>query len=224
MSVYTAGPAEEYAVLQPSGELYSDAKLAAEWALLEAGSGADCPQLVILRLASIYGPGAQRWTEQPLSLARRRALSVPGAANFTFPYLYIENMVDAVTPAASKDAAGVYNIYDGVTTYADFMGRYARMAGAHLGVIPTLLLKAVAVVNQALGWLVGRYPANNPRALQALLRGVDCPPAAEKAGLELGWHPRISLDEGMAAIENRNGFRKPKKDQNPWQENKDWGG
>ncbi len=227
ISVYPTGMAvDEETPIHPSGELYSDAKLAAELALREASDGQGCPLLVILRLAPVYGPGAARWTEQPLALARSRSLSLPGAGQFPFPYLYIENMVDALTAAASAEVPNqsVYNIYDGITSYADFMGHYARMTGSRLGVVPAALVKGWARVVEAVGWVIGRYPVNNARAVQFLLSGVDCPPAAERAARDLSWHPRISLEEGMAAIEQRNGFHRQKKEQNPWQENEEWQG
>lgn len=93
-----------------------------------------------------------------------------------------------------------------------------------LGVMPVLLARAWARLNESVGWVIGRYPVNNPRALAMLLCGVNCAPVAERAARDLNWHPRISLQEGMDAIENRNGFHPHKKEQDPWQENKDWRG
>ena len=129
---------------------------------------------------------------------------------------------DAVTAAATAEAAGIFNIYDGVTTLADFLGCYAVMARTRLRRRSQRITRAKLRVKEWLGWLVGIYPAQNQRALAILQRAGEIPPRAEKAARELNWHPRFSLEEGMAAVRLAYFPEKPEEPHNAWQENETW--
>jgi dTDP-glucose 4,6-dehydratase len=208
----------------PFGDPYSDSKQAAERSLINLCQP-DRPQLTILRLANVYGPNAPKWTKDPVERALRKQLAVPGSGEFSFPYLFVDNMVDAVT-AAVFGAPGIYDIFDGVTTYRDFMSRYASMAGTRLQNVPIQVLVGLTALSEWVGLAAGQYPQLNRRALQALQR---CPPSdhdprPEKAMRELNWQPRVNLDEGMFRIEHSNGFHKnSSKNDDPWKQNNDWG-
>ncbi len=226
MGVYGgSGPAfDESARVEPFGDPYSDAKISAERALQESAAAPGCPELVILRFPAIYGTGAPRWTTEPVERALRKQLTVPGRGKYSFPFLYIEDMIDAVTAAAAS-GNGVYNIFDGVVSYRDFMGHYARMASCSVAFTPIGVVMGQAAVGEALGSVSGHYPLQNRRALQAMI-GCSLPLDAspEKAMRDLGWRPRTSLEEGMAAIERNNGFHKGKQDHelDPWKQNEEW--
>lgn len=208
----------------PTGDLETDLRLVTEDCLrsVEQPDGA---RLVILRLGHVYGPGVRRWTREPIERAKQRRLNVPGPGSFALPYLFIDNLVDAVTAAALADSGGIYDIYDGFTSYSEFLGHYARMAGVRLGSTPLALLTGRTWLDEQFGRLTGSAPRRTRSALRALLRELpENPPRAEKALKELGWQPRVSLEEGMQVIERSNGFHKTeqKKDVNPWQENENW--
>jgi nucleoside-diphosphate-sugar epimerase len=201
-AVYGGGvAAEESAELRPWGEVYGDGKIQAEGALRERASGG--PRVVVLRLPAVYGPGSAGWTVRPLAEARRRTLRVPGAGGFAFPYLYVENMVDAATAAALSDREGTYNIHDGWTSYAGFMGFYARMTGSEVRPTSWSVLAVAAAAAELWGRLTGR-PPRITRAVLRTVRSLPGPgpnlPAADRAARELGWRPRVSLEAGMAAI------------------------
>lgn len=227
MGVY-GGSGEDYnetARVEPFGDPYSDGKMAVEQALQECAAGPGCPELVILRFPAVYGPGAARWTTEPVERALRKQLTVPGRGKYPFPFLYIEDMIDAVTAAAAA-GKGVYNIFDGVVPYRDFMEHYARMAGCTVSSVPIGAAMGRAAVGEALGAVSGHYPVQNRRALQAM---IDCAipldARPEKAMRELGWLPRTSLEEGMAAIERKNGFHKGKPKElepDPWKQSEEW--
>lgn len=207
---------------QLTGDLYHDAKLAAEMALHELSGKPGAPALAILRFPAVYGPGSERWSESPLRRAVRGQLFVPGRGEFPFAYLFVDNMVDAVTAAAATEIEGVYNIFDGVSPYAGFMRYYADMAGTRLRHRALALQRGLVTLREWVGWLVGRYPVLNRRALEIMLQPIDAASRAEKAQRELSWRPRLSLAEGMAVIEQQNGFHRPGRRQNPWDENEEW--
>lgn len=199
------GELNEEIPAQPWGELYGDAKIAAEQAL-QSASQAGGTRLFILRLGAVYGPGCRGWTEDPLQRAQRGRLAVPGDGAFPLPYLYRENMADAVDLAARSPRPGTYDIFDGITTYRGFVQNYARMAGAHLRSVPYPALMALASLSELLAWATGRYARLNRRVahrLRSLSRRPLVPRRPEKAMRDLGWSPRVPLDEGMRRIAER---------------------
>lgn len=226
MDIYADEPGniEETREVSYTGQRTADAHLAAEQVLREHASRPGCPELTILRLGPVYGPNAQRWTRRPLDQARKGSLSIPGAGDFPWIYLYVDNMVDAVTAAATSSAAGVYNIFDGTTTYAGFMRAYAAMVGRRLMHSPAFLARVRASARGFLETRLGMQPDLTSDALRVsrqLMPGRIY--QAEKAAQELGWLPRISLEEGMEIIQRSNGYRpSDQRDPDPWKENDEW--
>lgn len=210
---------------QVTGHPHTDLCLDTERAL-RAAEAAGRTQVLILRLAPVYGPGVPRWTVEPVTQAQRRRLGVPGSGAYAFPYLYIGNLVDAVTAAVAAQSCDTVDVFDGVTTYAEFMGHYARMTGTRLRSQPLPLLMGAGWLQESLGRVMGRAPQFTRGGLRSLLRTLPIePPRAEKALRELGWQPRVSLEEGMAVIEHSNGFHRrgeAKSEPNPWAENAEW--
>lgn len=205
LAVYggTDGELNEEVEPRPWGELYGDAKTAAERSLRQAAQ-AGGPILFILRLGSVYGPGCRGWTERPLQQARRGRLFIPGDGAFPLPYLYVDSMAEAVTAAALSSRPGTYDIFDGVATFGGFMQNYARIAGTRLRSVPFPALAALAAMSELLARLTGGYSRLNLRVvrrLTVLSRSRHHARAPERAIRELGWSPRVSLDEGMRRIE-----------------------
>jgi len=210
---------------QTTGDPRTDLSLETERAL-RAAEAAGRTQVVILRLAPVYGPGVPRWTVEPITQAQRRRLGVPGSGAYAFPYLYIENLVDAVTAAIAAQTCDTVDVFDGVTTYSEFMGHYARMTGTQLRSQPLPLLIGAGWLQESLSRVLGRAPKFTRGGLRSLLRALPADtPRAEKAMRQLGWQPRVSLEEGMALIERSNGFHRrgeEKDEPNPWVENSNW--
>lgn len=207
-----------------TGDPDTDLRLHTERGLLNAMQPGRT-QLVVLRLAPVYGPGAPRWTAQPLERAQQGSLSVPGHGQYALPYVYIENVVDAVTAAAAADACGVYEVFDGISSYAEVYGHYARMAGGRVGRLPLPVVMGLCWLEETQARLLGRAPKVTRDGMRSLLQEMPTePPTAEKAQRELGWQSRVSLEEGMAAIERSNGFhkRQQRDEVDPWKENRNW--
>lgn len=192
-----SGEATESATLMPYGDLYGDTKIAAEAALQQATAESALPELTILRFPSVYGSASTLWTIKPLEAARKNKLVLPGGGRFAFPYLHIDSLVSAVTRALLAERVGVYNVFDGVTTFADFMGRYAAMVGTRPRVVPLAPLFVLA-------WLLsltGRFFPLNRRSVKAMAKPMGNKPfLPEKCRSELNWEPLLTLDQGMAQI------------------------
>ena len=116
-------------------------------------------------------------------------------------HVYVDNLVDAYILAAENDdlAGEGYIISDGIgTSWRDFFGRYAQMAGA--GPLPSIsreqaMLKAADQEAEARD----RAPALTRTGVTLMTRKAVF--RVDKARSELGYVPRISLDEGMCLTE-----------------------
>jgi dihydroflavonol-4-reductase len=197
----TTGEVTESAPLVPTGDLYVDTKIAAELALQEEAAAPGAPELTILRLAWVYGPGSANWTNKPIHDAQAGKLIIPGDGHLMFSYVYVDNAVDAVNAAIRAPHTGIYHIFDGSTTYKEFMSAYCAMAGTRPRHLPLPMVQVLAAGNDLYARLTGRYTALTPRTLRALSRKRPVSSSSgEKAVRELGWHPHVTLHEGMERI------------------------
>jgi nucleoside-diphosphate-sugar epimerase len=197
----TTGEVVESAPLVPSGDLYVDTKIAAEQALQEEAAAPGAPELTILRLAWVYGAGSANWTTKPIQDAQAGKLFIPGDGHLMFSYVYVDNVVDAVTAAIRAPHTGIYHIFDGSTTYKEFMSAYCAMAGTRPRRLPLPMVQVIAAGNDLYARLTGKYTALTPRTVRALSRKRPISSSSgEKAVRELGWHPQVTLHEGMERI------------------------
>jgi nucleoside-diphosphate-sugar epimerase len=193
------GPYDESTPLAPCGDLYADAKIAAETLLLGAPPGG--PTVTILRPPAVYGPGSWFWSTRFVKAARRGWLFLPGGGEFSLAYIYIDNLVSAILAASTADApGGVYNIFDGHMRYRDFVEPYAQMAGTTPRNLPLWVLWAMAASVESAMRLSGWWGALSRHEIAFLLTGHRRTPlAAEKACRELHWSPSVTFESGMQA-------------------------
>jgi len=96
-----------------------------------------------------------------------------GDGSGSFPYVHVDNFVDAVMTAASTPRAldQAYNLVDGQTTGREYLDRFCRWLGQ-----PPLVAR-----HETASWR-GRF-------------------SGAKARRELAYVPRVSYDEAMAETE-----------------------
>lgn len=189
------GELTEAAPLLPSDDPYCDTKVEAEQLCREAT--AQGLPITVLRLPAVYGPGSRLWTEQlgEQLLARRFPLLDGGAASFACTY--IDDAVAAVRLALERPAAAgqVYNVIGQQATLAAFAGGYAEALQAPPPVrLPSWPVRAAAALVAAGYGALGRTPPISPRTLDMLL--IRCTYNGERFR-QLGWRPRVSLEEGL---------------------------
>jgi nucleoside-diphosphate-sugar epimerase len=182
---------DETGPVRPTGNPYTDTKIAAEHlALLAAARGVP---VTVVRPGDIYGPGSEQWTVRPVQMLQRRQLAVFSGEAVISP-VYVDDVVDGVVAAGTTDAARgeVFHLSGGVgVPPAEFFGRYARMTGRRLPVLPMPVVRAVATPLSALG---DRAPLTR-RTLEYVSHPGTY--SIAKAGRLLGWTPQVDLDEGM---------------------------
>jgi nucleoside-diphosphate-sugar epimerase len=200
---------DERTPLVPCGDLYGESKIAAEELLMAAAVGG--PNVIILRAPAIYGPGSRRWTVQMIEDAKRGRLYLPCGGKFPFPYIYIDNLVDAIVAAALVDApSGAYNVADGRVMYRDYVRPFARLAGRNPRHVPFWTVWLAAIGAEVLSRLTGRWIPLSRGSLRAMTaRHRRRYATADKARHVLGWVPRIDMAEGMQHSEvwlSENGY------------------
>ncbi|MCS6818149.1 MAG: NAD-dependent epimerase/dehydratase family protein [Blastocatellia bacterium] len=187
---------------QPCGNAYCDTKIEAEKVALEYFRQRGVP-LVILRPGIVYGPHSRHWTIRIIELLKTNRLFLLGRADGICNHVYVDNVVDAILLAMTRDDAvgEAFIITDGeATTWREFFGHYARMLGRDS--IPQLPAASAKVLLRFARWIArwrGRPLPPSPTIVdylqhRALFR-------IERAKERLGYTPRVSLEEGMRRTE-----------------------
>jgi len=174
-----AVPLDERAPL--GGMNFYGAAKASAWMMLERLRVERGLPLVTMRPFSVYGPGEKPPRFFPAllekALARERFEMTAGLQ--TRDYVHVADLAEAAVLAAERGACGVYNIGAGpaaAMTIRDIARLAYRLAGAD----PALLSFGV----------VSRRRPEPPYFV------AD----ATRAATELGWRPRWTLEEGLAAM------------------------
>lgn len=162
---------------------------------------ADQIEVSVIRPAQIYGPRGGMWTRGLFKAVKRGSPILVAGGKGTFHACYIENLVDAYMFAATRsEAVGeAFTIVDGVTTWREFVGHYARMAGRPARSLPAWLPKTAMYLMLAVSKITRRRPPATPDMIDFLTGSSRYD--TDKAQRLLGWSPRVSIDEGMRSVE-----------------------
>ncbi len=165
-----------------------------------ARNGAERPDdVVVVRPGIIYGPGAP---PRPGRVQLGSLQIFIGRGRNHLPYTYIDNVVDGILLALTRDeAAGqTYNLVDEPQLAGrDIAARYAHAKGESVRVLglPATPMRLLAA---ALERRYDRAGAEVPPKLsrfQIATATRDLRYDTDKARRELGWAPEITLEEGL---------------------------
>ena len=195
------GVDETYPV-QVNGDAYGDTKVNSEAVVLAAHAAGEI-EVTVIRPGDVWGPGSI-WVRSPIAEMRKpTGFPLPNGGNGIFSPVYIDNFVDGMVLAVSSgDAVGqVFIITDGQgVRCADFFGRMATMCH---GRIRTLPVSVAAPAAEVLGPLLRRLGQKTDLSGHTMLylarRGTYSIAKAQKM---LGYQPLVSIDEGMARVED----------------------
>jgi nucleoside-diphosphate-sugar epimerase len=164
--------------------------------------------VVILRPATVYGPRSEDVVGDMAQAIKRRQMLLVDRGRPVAGLLYVENLVDAAVLALHVDAAvgGAFNLTDGLDiTWKQFLGDVADGLGCPeprwsvpYGVafaIAIALEQGYRVVRRTAG--VKTRPLLSRQAVHVLGRDQDF--SNRKARETLGWAPRVSYQNGLAA-------------------------
>lgn len=157
--------------------------------------------VVVLRLGVLYGPGGGRSPGKGLARVGPVRLVMGGGRN-AMPYTHVDNAVDAMLLAAvSGEAAGkAYNVVDEPQRTVREAIRLADGSDGRRPVVlgvPTMPLTLGAAL---LEWRARRKGQGTPpRLTRYVVRSAtrDLRYDTRRIREELGWRPRVGLEEGL---------------------------
>jgi len=186
---------------------YAQTKLRAEHEVrrIEAASGLDA---VILRPATVYGPGSREVVGGIARAIRDRSMLLIDGGRSVAGLCFVENLLDAALLALEHDAAPgrAFNVSDGLAvTWREFTDGLAKALGfsrvrwslpywAANGV-GTSLEHGYRLLRRTTGVTV--RPLLSRQAVQVL--GRDQCFSSAKARELLGWEPRVDYEAGLEA-------------------------
>jgi nucleoside-diphosphate-sugar epimerase len=154
---------------------YGVSKAEAERALAEvAGRGL---ATVVLRPPAILGPHLRcGWTVRVAADVARGALGYQGDGREQLPYVYVENLADAVVLALENDAAvgGAFNVIDGHVPWQAYLEHVAQVVG-----------RPLSPDADADGRMDGSFQIYDGARLREAL----------------GYRPRVAYDEALSRID-----------------------
>ena len=181
---------------------YSWSKLKADQIVAEAIAKGSLP-IISLRPGTIWGPGGELFTPMMGFSLGNSIFVVIGNGKFVLPFVYIDNLVDAIIRGIETQnaAGGVYNVVDDERiTKRDYMNRLVKKIypQASCFYVPYgLLYMTVFIQEQILTWL-GRKPFLTRYRLASSQKSILYDSA--KIRKELGWQPPVSLDDGIGTV------------------------
>jgi nucleoside-diphosphate-sugar epimerase len=189
------GELDEDAFHRTYGIPYIDTKSASDAVALRRGA-------VVIRPGDVYGPGSVPWTLRPFELARGGQLAVPGDGDGQMLPVYIDDLVEAILLGLLEGEPGrAYTAWDGEpVTFGEYFDRFAELAGSRPARrVPRPVLTALAKSMELVAAARGRPPRFSTRAMTFVDRRGTA--SNRRAREELGWEPRVGLDEGMRRTE-----------------------
>lgn len=186
---------------------YQETKTWAEREVLEARS--DRLAVVALRPRLVWGPGDPHMTPRILSRVRRGRIALPGGGANLIDTLYVDNGADALLAALERldvrapcDGKAYFITNGEPRTLAEMVVGIARAHGVEAEVVsvPVPLARAAgAVLEDAFRLLL---PSREPPLTRFSVEQLSTShwfdiSAAER---DLGWTPRVSVDEGFERL------------------------
>lgn len=184
-----------------NGDVYTDTKINSEAVVLAAHAAGEI-DVTVIRPGDVWGPGSV-WVRSPIAEMRKlTGFPLPNGGDGIFSPVYIDNFVDGMVLAVAADesAGQVFNISDGEgVRCADFFGRLAQMCG---GTIRTVPMTVAAPLADVVGSVLRRFGQKTDLSAGTMwLLNRPGTYSIEKAQKMLGYQPLVSIDEGMARVE-----------------------
>jgi len=187
-------------------DLYNETKAEAEKMVSEYFNKTGL-ETVILRSSAVWGPGDTVILPRVVRAAKKGILTFVGKGDKWVSPCYVENLAEALILAGEREniAGNIYFINDGIKLdYRYFISLLLKTVGVDWspGVsVPYSLAYGLASMIE-LGYKIVRFkkPPTLTRFAVASLAGSRTY-SIEKARSQLGYHPNVTLEEGLRHLE-----------------------
>jgi nucleoside-diphosphate-sugar epimerase len=200
---------ETYPLALESPYPYCRTKALAEQAVREANDEANGFATLVLRPRFIWGPGDKTLLPAILAMARGGRWRWIDHGRALTSTTYIGNLVDAIELALTRGRAGeaYFILDDGVRSMHDMVGALARAAGVELPEksMPYWLAAVIGSVSERCWRVFGLRGAPPLTRHAAMVMARECTLNDQKARRELGYVPRVSVEEGLEKLRKFNG-------------------
>jgi len=181
---------------------YSWAKLKADQIVSEAMANGALP-IMNLRPGTIWGPGGEIFTPMMGFSLGAKLFAVIGNGKFVLPYVYIDNLVEAIILGIEKKetVGGIYNVVDVERiTKKEYMNRVVKKIHPRAAClyIPYCLLYAAVYLQEKLFSWMGRKPFLTRYRLTSSQRSILYD--SSKLQRDLGWQPSVSFEAGARNV------------------------
>ncbi|NJQ96659.1 MAG: NAD-dependent epimerase/dehydratase family protein [Hydrococcus sp. CSU_1_8] len=176
---------------------YCQTKIESEKKLLKLNDPPDFG-IIIIRPGDVYGPGSTAWVVRPLQLMHKRMFALANGGQGVMNHVYVDNSIDGIFLAVEKEAYGeAFNITDGQeTSWKEYFTCLAEIGDAPAPFsLPAGILKFIALVRCLGQSAVGQTPDTLPESVNWVTRPYAY--SIAKARSQLGYEPKIDLQEGM---------------------------
>jgi nucleoside-diphosphate-sugar epimerase len=191
---------KESGPLRGENNSYCQTKIESEQELLRLNTPPNFG-VIIIRPGYVYGPGSNPWVVRPLSLMRQKQFFLPNAGRGMMNHVYIDNLIDGISLAIEQEAYGeAFNITDGQeTSWKEYVTRLATAADLPMPLsLPAPLIKFLIELRCLKRKSSGIQPDILPGSINFLTSTSAY--SIAKAQSQLGYVPKIKLEEGMKYI------------------------
>jgi nucleoside-diphosphate-sugar epimerase len=154
--------------------------------------------VIIIRPGDVYGPESNAWVIRPLLLMREKIFALANGGRGVMNHVYVDNLIEGIFLAIEKEAYGeAFNITDGQeTSWKEYYTRLAEIGNlAAPFSVPADVLKFIAWVRCISQRVRGHEPDTLPESINYVIRPYAY--SIAKAQSQLGYKPKITLEEGM---------------------------
>jgi predicted dehydrogenase/nucleoside-diphosphate-sugar epimerase len=181
---------------------YSASKQTAEGFVIEAIKAKDL-SVVILRPGTIYGPGGDLFSPMMGFSLFNKAFIVIGNGKFELPFVYIDNLVEAIIKSIQSEQANnnIFNVVDSEKiTKKDYMQQLMKKLypKAWKLYFPYTLLYFIVWCQEALFHILKRKPFLTRYRLVSSQKNIRY--ENSKIINKLNWNPKVSFAGAVSAI------------------------
>ena len=185
--------------LRGENNSYCQTKIEGEHALMEMHHPGEF-EVIIIRPGDVYGPRSHPWVIGPATMMQQGKYVMVRNNTGIMNHLHVDNLIDGIFLALEQDAGGeTFNLTDGAeTTFTDYFSYLENFVGKKATHLPA------GVIRMLFG-AIGIFCRlrNKPSTVDASILSIFMRPhpySIEKARTQLGYEPRISLEEGMQEV------------------------